>query len=149
MDTDVLAQLMDRKHEVLVQLHQLAQRQLAVVGEGGQTSELHGVLAAKQGLLDQLQVLQRQLDSYRHQDPDSRRWRTPRARQRCAQVSDRCQLLLGEVIELECRSEAQFKLQRDRTAAQLEAVSTATEARAAYAAGPCESRRRLDLASEV
>jgi hypothetical protein len=149
MDTDVLARLMDRKHEVLKQLHQLAQRQLAVVGAGGQTSELLGVLAAKQGLLDQLQALQRQLDPYRHQDPDSRRWRTPRDRQRCAQVSGRCQSLLGEVIELERRSEAQLRLQRDKTAAQLKAVSTAAEARAAYAAGPCESPRSLDLASEA
>ena len=149
MDTDVLAQLMDRKCEVLEQLHQLAQRQLAVVGEGGQTSDLLGVLAAKQGLLDQLQALQRQLDPYRQQDPDSRRWRTTRDRQRCAQVSGRCQALLGEVIELERRSETQLKSQRDRTAAQLRAVSTAAEARAAYTARPGDSQRSLDLASEA
>lgn len=149
MDTDVLAQLMDRKHEVLEQLHRLAQRQLAVVGEGGHTSELLGVLAAKQGLLDQLHAVQRQLDPYRHQDPDARQWRTPRDRQRCAQVSGRCQSLLGEVIELERRSEAQLKVQRDKTAAQLKAVSTAAEARAAYTAGPCESPHGFDVASEA
>jgi flagellar biosynthesis/type III secretory pathway chaperone len=149
MDTDFLAQLIDRKHEVLEQLHQLAQRQLAVAGEGGQTSELLGVLAAKQGLLDQLQSLQRQLDPYRHQDPDSRRWRSPRDRQRCAQVSGRCQSLLGEVIELERRSEVQLKVQRDKTAAQLRAVSTAAEARAAYTSGPSVAHPRLDVASEA
>ena len=149
MDTDVLAQLMGEKHEVLVQLHQLAQRQLAVVSEGGEMSELLGVLAAKQRLLDQLHALQRQLDPYRRQDPDSRRWRTPRDRQRCAQVAGRCQSLLGEVIELERRGEAQLQSRRDRTAAQLKAVSTTAEARAAYSAGPCESQRQLDLASEA
>ena len=149
METNLLVQLIDQKHEVLVQLHQLAQRQLAFVGEGGEMSELLSLLAAKQGLLDRLHALQRQLDPYRREDPDSRRWRTPRDRQRCAQVAGRCQSLLGEVIELERRSEAQLKLRRDSTAAQLKAVSTAAEARAAYTAGPCESQGQLDLTSET
>jgi hypothetical protein len=149
METDLLAQLVDGKHEVLVQLHQLAHRQLSLIGDDREMSELLSLLAAKQALLDELHALEKQLDPFRQQDPESRRWRTPRDRQRCAQVAGRCRSLLGEVIELERVAEAEMKRRRDRTAAQLQAVSTAAEARAAYAAGPSESQRRLDLASEA
>jgi flagellar biosynthesis/type III secretory pathway chaperone len=149
MRTDLLTNLMDQKHDVLVQLHQLSQQQRVRVDEGHEISELLGLLAAKQTLLEKLNALERQLDPFRQEDPESRRWRSASDRRRCAQVAGRCQSLMGEILELEKRSETELRRRRDRTAEQLQAVSNATAAREAYAASAPASAAPCDLSAEA
>jgi flagellar biosynthesis/type III secretory pathway chaperone len=149
MQTDLLANLMDRKHEVLVQLHQLSQQQRARVDEGHDVSELLGLLAAKQTLLDKLNTLERQLDPFRRQDPESRDWRSADERRRCSRVAGRCQSLMGEILELERHAEMELRRRRDRTAERLKAVSNGAAARAAYAAAAPPPPTVCDLSAEA
>jgi flagellar biosynthesis/type III secretory pathway chaperone len=149
MQTDLLASLMDQKHEVLVQLHQLSQRQRVRVDEGHDISQLLGLLAAKQTLLDKLHGLERQLDPFRREDPESRHWRSAEARRRCAQVAGRCQSLMGEILALERRSEAELRRRRDHTAERLRAVTNGAAARAAYAAAAPPTGAGRDLSTEA
>jgi len=148
MDTDVLKELIDRKHHVLSQLSQLAQRQVSVVKQGDMT-HLLGVLAAKQKVLSVLQGIERQLDPFRKQDPDSRLWRSPADRQRARDAAQRCESLLGEIISLERQSEENLVHRRDAAAARLQGVHGAAQARHAYAAATLRPGDQLDICSDT
>ena len=81
METDLLANLIDQKHSVLLQLHELSRRQLRLIDENN-ISDLLCLLSAKHSLLMQLQRVEDQLNPFRHQDPELRSWRDPADRQR-------------------------------------------------------------------
>ncbi len=149
MQTDILAQLVAQKHDVLLELHELSRRQLALVNQDDDVSRLLALLATKQTLLDRLNTFERQIDPFRQQDPETRTWRTPSDRQRCAQLAGRCESLMGEILELERRSEAEMQRRRDRAAEQLRSVSSAAEAQAAYAAPATVPQTHVDLSSEA
>ena len=68
-----VAALVTAKLKILELLVGLARKQLAIV-EKGEISDLVKLLAAKQTVLSQLQTLERQLDPFRPQDPETRRW---------------------------------------------------------------------------
>jgi hypothetical protein len=70
-DTERLAALVAAKLQVVEILLRLARRQLELV-EAGDAAVLLKLLAAKQTVLDQLQALERQLDPFREQDPETR-----------------------------------------------------------------------------
>ena len=75
LETDRLAKLIAQKHEILVQLLELVQRQRQIVGEGNMT-RLLSLLAAKQPFISQLQEVETDLDPFRSQDPEERHWRS-------------------------------------------------------------------------
>jgi len=144
--TEQLADLIARKHACLLQLRDLGLQQLRLVEEG-EMGELLKVLSAKQYLINLLQELERSLDPYRHEDPESRIWRSPHDRARCAQQSEECQTLLDEVLKQEKLSETSLTVRRDEVARRLQGVHSARQARSAYAqqSGPAASL--LDISS--
>jgi hypothetical protein len=144
--TDVLANLIRHKRLCLEHLRAVGEKQLALVRAGSMT-ELLDLLAAKQPLLLRLQAVERELDPFRSQDPDARRWRTPDARQRCAAELAQCEALLAQIVRREKESERELVRRRDETAAQLETINSAGHARQAYLASYRESLSQLDLAS--
>lgn len=145
--TEHLADLIDRKHTCLLQLRELGTQQMRLVDQG-EMGELLKVLSGKQYLINLLQELEQQLDPYRHDDPESRQWRSPQDRARCAQQSEACQMLLDEVLQQEKVSEASLTVRRDEVARRLQGVHSARQARSAYAqqSGPATSQ--LDLSSK-
>jgi len=146
-DTDALAELVDRKVECLTQLRDLGRHQDQMIADGSM-GDLLKLLAIKQRLLTTLSKVERGLDPYRNQDPESRAWRSAEERSRCATASRRCEALLAEVVDQETRSERFLRERRDVVVAQLQTLHAAERARGAYAeeAGPQLSQ--LDLASE-
>ena len=146
METDLLAQLIAKKHDVLDQLRQLARRQAQLITEG-EMVKLLAILASKQMLLSELQRIERALDPFREQDPDSRRWRSAEDRLRTRQLVERCQGLLDEIMLLEKQGETELLQRRDAAAQRLQGMHTASEARSAYLQ-PADGPRRLDLSSE-
>ena len=146
-DTKTLAELIDAKHDILVQLRQLSRRQLELIGEGDM-NRLLVLLSAKQTLLGQLQKIERRLDPFRNQAPESRRWTNPEQRQKTRQAAERCEALLGEIMMIEKQGESELVRRRDTAADQLQGVHTATHARGAYSARQADQGRRLDLSSE-
>jgi hypothetical protein len=146
-EADLLAQLIGRKRECLVQLRDLGPRQLALVREGSMTTLLD-LLSAKQRLLWELQKLERQLDPFRGQEPAARRWPTAQARQQTARQLAECEALLVEIVEHDKQSEEELIHRRQQTAIRLQGVHAASRARGAYLAPGCNASSRLDLSSE-
>jgi hypothetical protein len=148
MDTDILAGLIHRKHQFLVQLHSLGRRQLHFV-EMGDITSLLDVLAVKQGLLNELQRIEIALGPFRGQKPEERRWRTIADRNRVAAELDACERVLGEIVAQEKQSEEALIRRRDSAAVQLQEVGLASRARGAYTREPSFPRRQIDLLSDV
>jgi hypothetical protein len=146
LETDVLAGLIARKHKCLLQLRELGMRQRGFI-DGGQMTSLLDVLAVKQRILGDLQQIERDLTAFRGQDPETRRWRTPDDRRRCAAQLGECQRMLAEIIEQEKQSEHVLVRRRDEVAVQLQGVNMAGRARAAYVQFPSTPVSHLDLTS--
>ncbi len=147
LDTDTLAALIAKKHELLVQLRDLGRRQMELIDLGDMT-QLLKLLASKQRLLAGMHATERQLDPFRHQDPNTRPWPTAAARDRCAAMADECDKLMAEVMSREKQSESQLRYRRDEAAARLQGVHAAAQARQAYAEAPAIPVSHLDLLSE-
>jgi flagellar biosynthesis/type III secretory pathway chaperone len=145
-ETEQLAELISDRHEVLVQLRELSRRQLDLIGEGD-VDRLLVLLSAKQTLLGRLQKVDRRLDPFRRQDPESRRWRSPADRERTRQMAERCETLLGEIVLVEKQGESDLIRRRDEAATQLEGVHHASQARQAYGEA-ADAGGRLDLTSD-
>ncbi|MEQ8791439.1 MAG: hypothetical protein RIC55_34570 [Pirellulaceae bacterium] len=145
-ETDRLAELISARHDFLVQLRELSRRQLDLIGEGD-VDRLLVLLSAKQTLLGRFQKLERQLDPFRRQDPESRTWRSQELRERTQQAAQRCETLLGEIMLVEKQGEADLIRRRDDAATQLEGVHHASRARSAYG-GSVDSGIQLDLTSD-
>jgi hypothetical protein len=148
LETELLAELIGQKQQVLEQLRELARRQTDLVGEGDMT-KLLSVLAAKQSRLNELQAVERRLDPFRHQEPDSRQWPSPDDRQRARQAAERCEALLSEIVLLEKHSQSDLIRRRDEAAARLQGTHSAAVARSAYVASPPLASGQLDLSSEA
>ncbi len=146
-DTDLLGDLVQQKHRCLEHLAAMGQKQIDLIRRGSMT-DLLDVLAAKQQVLLQLQRIERELDPFRGQDPEGRRWRSPERRSRCAADVSACEALLERIIAQEKRSEDEMVRRRDETAVRLQQTRAAGEARASYLARPHSAAGQLDLASE-
>src|SRR5260370_4930515 len=96
--TDILADLVGKKHDLLVQLRDVGLRQMELI-EGADMTQLLKLLSSKQRLLGGLQGVERELNPFRQQHPDDRVWRSPADRQRCAEMPARCEALFAEVVE--------------------------------------------------
>ncbi|MHB8902361.1 MAG: hypothetical protein ACYC6Y_26680, partial [Thermoguttaceae bacterium] len=119
METDTLFELIRQKRDLLLSLRNMGRRQLELVAEGEMASLLD-VLAEKQRVLGSLQRVERGLDPFRNQDPDSRIWRNAEARAGCSRLLDECQSLLRETVEQERQSEAALTVRRDEAAVRLQ-----------------------------
>lgn len=146
-DSQQLADAMARKAQLLELLRRLGGAQLSLVGDGDM-SRLMQVLASKDSLLQQLQLVERELDPFREEDPEQRRWASPELRQKCRQDADRCAVLLAEIVAVEKQSEAEMTRRRDATAAQLQSMHGAHEAQGAYISAPVALTESFDLSME-
>jgi hypothetical protein len=146
MSTKQLAELINEKHDVLLELHRLGRQQSPLI----RADDIHNLLlllSAKQGLLNQLQTVEQRLKPYRQQDPETRQWASPADRQKCADTARDCETLLAEIVRIERQSEEEMQRRRDVAAARLEEAGSAAEARQAYLRSTASGARRLDLYS--
>jgi hypothetical protein len=147
LTTDLLAELVAKKHDLLVQLRDVGLRQVELI-DGGDMTQLLKLLSSKQRLLNGLQAVERQLDPFRRENPASRVWRSPADREACSRQAALCETLLAEVVERERRSESNLIAHRDRVAVELEVAHRAAEAHHAYDENRLSVSRQLDLSSE-
>lgn len=129
--TDNLAELIRKKHVILVQLRDIGMRQQKLVDESA-TMALLQLLGAKQHLIAALQMVERGLRPFQAEDPESRVWRSQADRSACATKAAECQQLLSEVMDLERAQEARMTERRDEVAQQLRRANTAHQAADAY-----------------
>lgn len=126
-----LAELIRVKLKIIELLAGLARKQLALA-EGGDTSELIKLLAAKDTVLAQLHAIERQIDPFRAEDPEARVWRSPGERVRCQEQARQCDELLAATMNLERQAEAVMLRRRDQAAEQLVEITGAAAAATAY-----------------
>lgn len=146
-DSRQLAAAIARKAQLLELLRRLGEAQLSLVGDGDMV-RLMQVLSSKDSLLQQLQNVERELDPFRDEDPDQRKWDTPELRQACRRDAERCAALLTDIVTLEKQSEAEMVRRRDATAAQLQTMYGSQEAQGAYISAPVSLAGSLDMSME-
>lgn len=147
MDTNQLATLIKQKYEVLTQLRQLADRQTEIIATSDMT-RLLALLATKQGLLQQMQRIETQIDPFREQDPESRLWPSNECRMQTRAAAERCEALLAEIMSREKQCEGDLIVRRDKIAERLQGMHNGTHAASAYAES-MTTRNQLDLSSEI
>jgi hypothetical protein len=128
---DKLAELIAHRHICLTQMHQLGTKQSELVA-AGEVGALLRLLSVKNQLIAALQTIEQQLAPFHAQDPESRVWSSPAARERCAKQAADCQTLLEQIMEMERDSEQKMTERRDQVASQLQAAQSAGAARRAY-----------------
>jgi hypothetical protein len=131
--TERLAALVSAKCQLVEMAARLARRQLEFI-EAGEMTSLLKLLAGKQVVLQRLQELDRQLEPFRAQTPESRVWRSAAERTACQSDAERCNALLAEAMELEKQGEAAMVRRRDAAAAGLAGAHSAADARVGYTA---------------
>jgi hypothetical protein len=146
--TAVLAELVGRKHDCLVQLRALGVRKQEMIDVGAVGASLFGILAETQQLIEQLQQLERGLDPFRDEDPARRLWSSEAERVRCSGLTDRSARLLTEILERDGRCEETLRRRSDETAAQLAMVNSGVAARGAYAGDGGRFTSSFDVTSE-
>lgn len=128
-----LAELVRRKHQVLMQLREIGRRQIDLANSGDIASLLN-LLATKQQLIAGLQTLEHELTPYYAEDPNGRVWNSPQDRADCAQRVIECNALLEEIVRLEKLGAEKITDRRNEVAEQLQQVHSATQVRGAYEA---------------
>jgi hypothetical protein len=146
-ETDMLHDLIRQKHHCLVQMHKLGLRQLEAIRESDYALLLK-LLAAKQALLDGLNVFERKMDPFRNEAPSTRIWQSEEQRSQCARWLDECEALLREIVQQELRSQEELAVLRDEAAEMLQLGAAATTAHGAYLQGYRSAVGQLDLSVE-
>lgn len=147
LETELLAEFIGKKLALLEQLRDLSRRQTDLVS-GDDMPRLLSVLSAKQKLLNELQKIQKRLEPFRTQDPATRQWRSQAERERCRQLVERGETLLGEIMLVEKQSETEMARRRDDAAERLQGFNSSADATRAYIHSPGSPRSTFDLSSE-
>jgi hypothetical protein len=148
LETDILFDLIRSKRACLEQLQVMGRRQMELI-ESDQMTALLDLLAYKQRALTELQKIERNLDPFRGQPPDARRWRSEEARRQCADELSACETLLAGIIDRERASEQAMIHRRDHAAARLQGMHRASQARASYVGPPACTISQIDLCSDA
>lgn len=128
---DKLAELIAQRHACLTQLHKLGVKQSELVASC-EISSLLRLLSVKNQLIVALQSIEQQLAPFQLQNPETRQWSSPAARERCVRQIAECQELLDQVMQMERDNEQKMTERRDQVANHLQAAQSATTARRAY-----------------
>ncbi len=112
-------------------MHKLGAKQSELIATG-EFGSLLRLLSVKNQLIVALQAIEQQLVPFHAQDPETRVWSSPTARELCSKQSTECQSLLSQVMEMERSNEQKMTERRDQVAIQLQAAQSAGVARRAY-----------------
>lgn len=147
LETCRLAVLVKRKRALLEQLQQLCHRQAETI-DRADAERLLRILTAKHKLLSGLEHVERELDPYRQQDPQSRQWASEAERESCRSDARACESLWNEIIDLEERCGGELTRQRAAVAEQLAQVRGQSQAQSAYLNTPVPSACQFDCRAE-
>ena len=144
--TDLLADLMAQRLGTLDELVKLARRQRELALEGSLVGVVEA-LTAKQPFVDQLLAIERALNAYRDDDPETRVWRSEEVRNRTRRIAELSQPLLVETLAIENECERLLMAVKEDVGTQLRMSQGVDVARRGYA-GKTARRGSLDLSTE-
>ncbi len=148
LTTDILAQLIDRRHDCLRELLALARRQQELAAEGD-IDGLLAILGQKQPHLAALQHVSAALKPFREDGADERVWSDPSRRAHCQRRWHECSDMYDEIVGLERTSEAILRERREVLGRRLHDGHSTQQIHQAYLHGtqpsPGNSGSQLDL----
>lgn len=148
MDADTLTDLVERRHQVLLELLELGDRQADAVRHN-RMSELLEILNRKQVPLETLGRLSDALREAVTDDPGQREWASPQARAACRQLNEACEQMLQRLMRQEAEAETELASARDALDQELAVGEGKRRAAGGYsaAAGTPTTGGRIDLSS--
>ena len=129
--TQLLYDLILEQRKILLELKHFAETQLQIVQEN-ELGKLVSLLATKQQAIQRLQDVDRRLNPFRDQDPDSRQWSSTEQRDECRRMAKECPRLLADVMKLEQASEEILTQQREQVTQQVDQSIARSQAAASY-----------------
>ncbi|MGL4514207.1 MAG: hypothetical protein ACRCT8_14040 [Lacipirellulaceae bacterium] len=129
--TQSLVGLARQRRRLLEALGAVAERQAELL-DASDTTALLQLLSAKQKLIGALGVVERSLDPFRSEAPESRTWESNEQRVACAEDLDVGSRLLKSVLASEREHERVITARRDEVAGQLATAKSAHAAASAY-----------------
>lgn len=129
--TQLLYDLILEQRKILLELKHFAETQLQIVQEN-ELGKLVSLLATKQQAIQRLQDVDRRLNPFRDQDPDSRQWSSTEQRDECRRMAKECPRLLADVMKLEQASEEILTQQREQVTQQVDQSVARSQAAASY-----------------
>lgn len=149
LSTERLAHLVHQKSILVRELHKLVSKQQEMIRQ--QEIDLIPLLAVKQRVLETLGEVDRAMDPFRQQDPDSRYWKSTETRLACRQEADLCEDVFRQVLLMENECTLALQQQQQKNKEQLQGSVAAGQANRAYQqtqASATTPQYRLDLVSE-
>ncbi len=134
LSTDTLAELIDRRHDCLRELLDLARRQHELAA-AGDVDGLLAVLGRKQPHLEALQHVAAALKPFREDHAEERIWPDPARRAACQRRWQECAAMYDEIVGLERSSEAILRERRDQIGRQLYDGHSTQQSHSAYLHG--------------
>lgn len=143
--TELLLECMQTRLDLLRSIKHLGSPQADALG----TTDINvtlGILARKQGLLDELAAVNERLQPYFNDEPDQRVWQSEQRREECRRIADDGNKLLHETINADQAALEEVNNRRQIVAAQLQEGKDSIIAHSAYTAGEALERSSLDIA---
>lgn len=148
MDGDQLIDLIGKRRDVLTQLLQFCDRQMAAIDTDRMT-DLMRILSDKQPLINQLTQLAGPLGKAAGDDPNTRHWSSTQQREQCRTWQDECDAMHQELLAIEAACEAKLDVSRAAMHEKLQRVTSGRDAVNRYAQTQTKrpSGGSLDLSS--
>jgi flagellar biosynthesis/type III secretory pathway chaperone len=136
--TEQLFSLFESKRMLLEDLRTIGVAQSDAISQQD-ISELLNLLGRKQGIMDRLIAIQKQMLDFQEDDPEARVWSSPERRRMCQETKRVCDQWIQEILVMEERAGQLMTAQRDAIAGQLlQAADSMRLARAYGFDGPSD-----------
>lgn len=136
----MLIDLLEQQRSAYAQLQSFSEQQSRLIEES-EAEKLLGLLSQRQGVIDRLSQINRQLDPYRQQWPELWAGLDAPMRRRVQGLIDEVQVMLDQIVARDDEDRASLLAQRKRMAEQLHQLHRGSAVNRAYgqsstAAGP-------------
>lgn len=129
--TDFLARLIDRKHRILKDLLVMSLRQYEIIKDREEV-RLRSLFATKQGVIDDLLQVEKALEPYRADEPNSRIWRSEELRSVVRNLCNENEKLLGNIRSIDQLCERLLKEQMATLSVEVDTQADLNSAVRAY-----------------
>jgi hypothetical protein len=125
------SELIRCEEEVLTRLLRGSRRMLELVRDCNMTTLIQH-LGQRQQILNEFDVLERQLEPYKGIPPEQRVWKNAEERQMTESALDRCKMLLDEIVAIDQESITMTATHKDEVEGQLRRVQRGSTVAPAY-----------------
>jgi hypothetical protein len=130
-ETSELFDLVTRRFQLAQSLKSLSLTQLETVDQSDGAALL-GIIARREGIVDQLSAIQQALLPFANDDPEQRTWTSPEQRALCQQQATETDQLLRDIMQMDNRTLQLMCERRDALASELSSAVDSVLTESAY-----------------